>query len=241
MTEEYKTGLPAVGTNVEPWPNLQGRIRNALEVRTPREALTFRIQNRSTIAAINSQRRYARALASCINEHTKVIDAMDHLYTAMSEFQARQSLNFRAPEKVKTVEELEEVEHQSALAKKRREKELYEADRETLRIKHGLQAEEQFRDYKFEVGAARFGEKVAKFRAGEAVAREASRDGEILEPENKIASKPVSMAQTLAQRADELQKEIDEGEAEGSSTVELRSELKAVNNMLRRELLRKRP
>jgi hypothetical protein len=235
MTDNYRKNLPAFVGQLGPAAEARARIGHAVTIRNPFRALVHSIGNDSAVSALESQTRLAHALTLCIDQHTKAVDAMDKLHTSIDNFQANR-LGLARPE---IQERLEEEMHQRTVARKRREKELYEAQEQALEAKHRLEARAQFKEQKFAAGAARFNQKIAERQVGEAVAR-ASMQEEILEPEGRQqhGSKSASKAQTLALLIDELEKEIDEAEAAGRPTEELRTERDSLNALLRRELLR---
>ena len=80
--------------------------------------------------------------------------------------------------------------------------------------------------------------RVAEAKIGEAVAREGMKE-EILEPEARLAeAKHQTMAEQFARMVDDLEKKIDEAEAAGLPSGELRNEQNTLNKLLRRELLK---
>src|SRR5204863_4680418 len=114
-----------------------------------------------------------------------------------------------------------------------------DVDLQIIQARQKVEAAEQLKDAKFAVGEARFAEKAAKFRAGESVARASMQDEEILEPEpTQARPRSVSTAQTLALLIETLEREIDEAEAAGKPTEQLRLERDGLNAVLRRELIK---
>ena len=188
----------------------------------------------ATFEADISQAKVAAALTYCLDEQTKAVEANDKLHTAIEEFHAHRLGLLNPIDR----EQFEEETHKRTLAKKRREKELFEAERdrltaqrETLKTQHGLEADEEFKGLKFAAGAARFDQKIAERRVGEAIARAS------MEPESKTAvepSKPVSIAVVIADYIQTLEKEIDEAEAAGNATTQMRNDIATLKALLKR-------
>lgn len=208
----------------------------------PGEPRTIGIQVGGTIymPALPADANDAAALRGAVNAHVGAVIAMDRFYAAAAAFAApRVVISNPGAEIEAQREEEKELKHQRLLAEKRRERELIDADVEIMDAEHRAEAKHLFKESKYKAGFARFDEMTAKRRVGEAVAR-ASMEEEILEPERKPAEKPksASTAEMLAQVADDLEKQIDNEEAAGRPTDQLRSELKSINALLRRELLK---
>jgi len=216
--------------------------KNTLPVPQEPRPVGVRVGNAVFTPVLPTDATNAAAIREHDNAFLGVLGLADTIFAAAEQIHAPRAIIYNPAAEHEAREEAQkELQHQRVLAKKRREKEIYEADTEALKARHRYEATEEFKEDKFEVGHARVREKVAKHGVGEAVARAAGIDGEILEPENKKEPKPSSLAQTFALRADELEKEIDDAEAAGRPTEELRNELNAVNKMLRRDLLRNGP
>jgi len=217
--------------------------RDAFPVPAQTREVGIRVGNQVYVPVLAHDAHTAAAQAGVLNAHARAVIVLDRVYAACAAFGAPRTVIWRPTDEADAARhEQKELDHQEALAKKRREKELYEADLAILEAQHRLEATAVFKGRKFEVGDAKIAEKIAKFRAGEAVAREAT-DGEVLTPEKHKAAahRDPSLADQLAFRAQELDEEIEKTEAEGKSTERLRAELDVVNGMLRREILKATP
>jgi hypothetical protein len=117
---------------------------------------------------------------------------------------------------------------------------LYEAKLKKLQAKHRHDAEDEFKDEKFNLGKARFAQRKAEAEVGEAVAREGMK-GDVLPPEPAPAKGTgPSLAEQYARLVDDLDEQIAKAEAAGESTEQMRAEQDVLNKMLRRELLKGR-
>jgi len=224
MSENERRNLPTKRPGIAPGPRTIG-IQVGDTIYTP---------------ALPANAHEAAALRGVVNAHVGAVIAMDRFYAAAAAFAARRVVISNPPAEIEAQrEEEKELKHQRLLAEKRRERELIDADVEIMEAEHRAEAKHRFKERKYEAGFARFDEMTAKRRVGEAVAR-ASMGEEILEPESKLAEKPksASTAETLALLADDLERQIDEAEAAGRPTDQLRGELKSINAVLRRELLK---
>jgi len=191
----------------------------------------------------------ARVLASVIDAHSHVVAAFDRYHRLAEAHQLpRVALWDPVADEEAQQDELNQQQHQRELAKKRRDRELLEAELETLKAKHHLEAEMEFKDRKFELGAARFSEKAAKhrveearFRVGEADARAAMKE-EILEPEAQQRERSASQSamDVLAGLVDEVDRQIQEAEAAGKPTEKLREKLAMLQSTLLEEVLKAR-
>ena len=191
------------------------------------------------LPALQADGDTAAALRGSLNSHLRVITLLDHIYAGAEALAAgRTVIHDAAAEREAREESRTEVLHQRALAKSRRQKELHEAELEALEAQHRFEAVRDFKDDKFKVGHARYQQRVAEAKVGEAVAREGLK-GEILDPETKsIDAKHPTMAQQFARMVDDLDKKIDDAEAAGLPTGELRGEQNMLSKLLRRELLK---
>jgi hypothetical protein len=221
---------------------MSGNNQNRRNLPTEQSARTAarQIGNQVFTPALPLNPADAMEVARVLGAHWVAVAAMDNISAAAVAFQARRNVIYDEAADVEAQHEAErELRHQRQLAEKRRERQLLQDDLETLQVRDKIAAVEEFRDHKFGLGAARFAEKMAKHRVGEATARAAMQE-ELLEPEPKPTekSKSTSTAETLAFLADDLEKQIEEAEAAGRPTDQLRGELKSINALLRRELLK---
>jgi len=201
----------------------------------------IRVGNKVYAPILSDDANAAMATAGVLEAHARAVIAMDRVYAAIAAYAAHRTVIWKPAEELAAAHREEtELLHQDALAEKRREKELHEADLATLEAKHRLEAAAQFKEYKFQAGEARFAEKIAQRRVGEAVARAGLHDPEANEPKSAAppASKEPSILDHLAARAQELDEQIEQAEAAGKPTDRLRAELDILNGMLRREILK---
>jgi hypothetical protein len=213
--------------------------RDELPVPAPARTVGIRVGNQVYAPVLADDAYTAAAQTGMLNAQATAVIAMDRYYALAAAFAARRTVIWRPTDELEAARrEQAELDHQDALAEKRREKEMYEADLATLEVKHRLEATATFRDRKFEVGDAKFAEKIAKFRVGEAVARAGLHDDEAAAQEKPTPPKATSILDHLAARAQELDEQIQQAEAGGKPTDRLRGELDVLNGMLRREILR---
>jgi hypothetical protein len=212
-------------------PNLpsagQMSVGNPVATRNPFAGLLRLIGDEAVIRSLNSQARVAAALTCCLNEQTKSVLAKDALETSMEKYHAHRAGILNPVEQ----EEMEEERHKRMLARLRRERQIYDAKQETMESLHKLEATEEFKEQKFAAGRARYGAKIAERQVGEAVARSS------MEPEPKEApapEKPVSIEAVLADFAHKLEQDIDQAEAMGKSTKQMREDLAALSSLLKR-------
>ena len=206
--------------------NGQMSIGNPFVTRNPFAGLLRLIGDDAAIMSLNSQARLAMALTRCLNEQTKAVVARDGLDGAIEKYQANRLGLLNPADR----EQLEEESHRRTLAKKRREKEIYEAEQDVMEARHKLEATEEFKEQKFAAGKARFGAKIAEHQVGEAVARSSMEP----EPEQPAPEKPVSIAAVLDDFVRKLEWDIDQAEAMGKSTKQMREDLAALNSLLKR-------
>jgi hypothetical protein len=216
--------------------------RRNLPVAQSSRAVGVRVGGQVYMPALPANGRIAEALKENLNAHYGVVVLLDHIYAAASALaSARVVVHDPVAEREAEMEEREKVRHDRAMAQCRRERELHEARLEVLRAQHQYDAVEKFKEVKFGLGEARFKQKVAEAKIGEAVAREGMTD-DILAPEGKPANgNSVSLAEQFARLVDDIEVQIEEAEASGRPTEQLRAEQNTANRILRRELLRGKP
>ena len=181
----------------------------------------------------------AAALRGNLNAHLKVVSLLDHIYAGAEALAAGRTVIYDSVAEGEAREESRaEVLHAREIAKNRRQKEIHEAALAVLEAQHRFEAVRDFKEDKFNVGHARYRQRVAEAKVGEAVAREGMKE-EILEPQGQPAyAKPPTLAEQFARMVDDLEKEIDEAEAAGRPTEAMRTEQNTLNKLLRRELLK---
>jgi hypothetical protein len=232
MARDKSANLPALTTQMDPWAEAQQRMRSALTVQSPREARALARLNRASIAGLEWQGAYARALAYCIDEHTRVVQAMDRFYAAGTQLQARRDREVVADETraIADADAVVEAEHKRALAKKRRQKEMLEADLEIMEAKHRLEAKETFKPMQFELGHIRAETRQrdaelekrtaesALFKLLDGVREQAAKDG-----------RPVG--DWLNDRIAFLEEQAREAAADGQDTADVLAELNVLKKL----------
>jgi hypothetical protein len=227
MFDADRSNVSALVPYLDRLPDPRTRIANRVPPRNPLTGVFQRIGDNTAARSFDSQASVFAALTRYLEQQTKAVEANDRLYNAIEQFHAHR-LGLLNPA---DQERFDEDAHQRILAKKRREKEQYEADEQTLDVKHRLEAKVEFKDHKFAAGAARFAQKIAERQVGEAVARSS------LEPEPQetpAPEKPVSIAAVLADFVQKLERDIDAAEAAGKPTKQMRDDLAAINAILKR-------
>ena len=208
----------------------------------PPRAVGVRIGEQVFVPALPATAAIAAETRMSLLAHYGAVTLMDETYAASAALGAGRTVLYDpVADREAREEERLESRHRRTVAELRRDRERLEAELEVLRAHHRLAAEEEFKPLKFGLGHARYRARVAEAEVGEAVAREGMKP-EILEPEVTSArSKAPSMAEQLARRIDDLEVQIEQREAAGQPTDELRDERRVLNKMLRAELLRGKP
>lgn len=207
------------------------------EIIPPTRNVGIRVGDQVYVPSLPIDPSHAAALAGCFDAHTQALINMDRFFATAAAFTARRTVLCQPEaERAAQMEEAREFEHQRVLAEKRREKELLEASMKLLELKHKLEAAEAFKDDKFDLGRARFAEKTAKHGVGEAVARASMQE----EPSETEKPKPAPLIDAITQHLDAVEKQIDETEASGAPTENLRREMEVLTMMLRREVKKAR-
>lgn len=202
-------------------------------------AVGIRVGSEVYMPALPADGDTAAALRGSLNAHLRVVTLLDHIYAGAEALAAgRTVIHDAVAEREARAENRAEVLHAREIAHSRRKKEFHEAELEALEAQHRFEAVRDFKEDKFNVGHARYRQRVAEAKIGEAVAREGMKE-EILEPEARSAgAKHPTMAEQFARMVDDLERTIDEAEAAGLPTGELRNEQNTLNKLLRRELLK---
>jgi len=226
MSDADRTNVPALVPHLG-LPDPSVRIASPIPHRNPLTGILQRIGDNTAARSLDSQASVFTALTRYLEQQTKAVEANDRLHNAIEQFHAHR-LGLLNPA---DQERFEEEKHQRILANKRREKEQYEADEQTLDVKHRVEAKVEFKGPKFAAGAARFAQKIAEHQVGEAVARSS------LEPEpteTPAPDQPVPFAAVLRDFVQKMERDIDAAEAAGKPTKQMRDDLAAINAILKR-------
>jgi hypothetical protein len=209
---------------------IQRRVVEAGNVKSGWAAWRHETEAAAAATALQAEVTRAQAVVACIEEQTKAMAAMDTFLDAALKTQVRRDLANQNYESQTSDEQdrFSEAAHRRFLTFKRREKEQFLADRETLTAKHGLQAERVFKRERFALGQKRIESKIAEAHVGVAVARTAAGESPVAkEPRDKTTE-----AALLGLLITRKQKEIAEAEADGKDTAEQRLQLAEVNKLL---------
>jgi hypothetical protein len=217
-------------------------IRNARGETLPTlssRAVGVRVGDQVYMPALPADGDTAAAMRGNLKAHLNVVGLLDHIYAGAEALAAGRTVVYDpAAEREAREENRAEVLHAREIAKKRRQREIHEAELEVLQAQHRYEAVREFKEVKFDVGHARLRQRVAEAEVGEAVAREGMKD-EVIEPQAKtVEVKSPTLAEQFARLVDDLEQKIDEAEAGGRPTDEMRAEQKTLNTLLRRELLK---
>jgi hypothetical protein len=232
MPQDDRKQLIIPPAPIDPWVEVQTRLRHALTVQSPQEARALARSTRASINSLEWQGAYAHALSACINAHTNVVTAMDRLYAAAITFQARRDQRDEIDEKqvIEEADAVDEAEHKRALAKKRREKELLDADQAVLKAKHALEATGEFKDTKFELGRVR-----AEARRRDAQVEKTTAEAAILklaeEIKNASGKNEGQIIDWLEDRIVASEAKLRELEADGADTTDCRVALQVMRKL----------
>lgn len=198
----------------------------------------IKIGSQVYVPAMPSDPATAAAQNRYLGAFLRAVSLIDQYHALREQYAANRSVIWCLSADVAAREEEEvELKHQRKRAELRREREIYEDMLAALEAKHAVEAREEFKDIKFASGAARFAEKTAKYRVGEAVANASmgrSPDGQKTEEPAQPARPPLLDA--LLQGIDELEKQIEEREASGQPADALHRQRDALRELLMREL-----
>lgn len=212
--------LPSVIRHSNALATLEGRVGGASMMRNPITGLVTRVGLRTSISTMRVQTEHARVQAGLITEAGHVIQGLDDYFDIAARSEAKRNLS--AENYISKLHDemdvLEEARHKRELALVRREKEAFEVRKEMLKAKHGVEAEEEFKDAKFAAGHARFNAKAAERGLDAAVARAAAAEPVDVQA-NGHEPADVELVRKLLQRK---LREIDEAEADGKDTAALR-------------------
>ncbi len=229
MADADRNNVSTLVPHLDQLTDPRARISNPISHRNPLTGVFQRIGDNTAARSLDSQASVFAALTRYFEQQTKAVEANDRLHSAIEQFH-RHRLGLLNPV---DQEQFEEDKHKRILAKKRREKEQYEADEQILDAKHRVEAKEEFKEPKLAAGRARFAQKIAERQVGEAVARSS------MEPEPKetpVPEQPVSITAVLGDFVQKLECDIDAAEAAGKPTKQMRDDLAALNAMFKRSI-----
>jgi hypothetical protein len=224
-TGEGKSRALAVARRDDVITQVQRRITDASNVRGLFEGLFLQARARYAVAAMADQAIHAAAVASCVDEHVKVLQAMDRFYEASLQLQMRRDLAADIYESHAEGEREQWVEakHKRDLAELRREKDRFDGEREAISARHGVEAEKKFKAEKFALGKQRLAGRIAEAHVSFAVARTAA--GEPSDWQPGVAANEPTEVSVLHGLIEKKQREIEEREADGRDTADQRVQL----------------
>jgi hypothetical protein len=210
----------------------QRRIADASNVRSFFGGLFLQARARYSIAAMADQATHAAAVADCVDEHVKVLQAMDRFYEASLQLQMRRDLAAELYEgrAADERENLLEAKHRHDLAQLRREKDRFIGERDAISARHGVEAEKKFKGVKFALGRQRLAGRIAEAHVGLAVARAAA--GEPADWLPSLSTNEVTEISVLHGLIDKKQREIEEREADGRDSADQRVQLAKLKEVL---------
>ena len=231
-TGEQKTEILPVVSHADVITQVQRRITEASNVTGFFESLRFEARADNAAYAMRAQVAHAQAVVACVDEHAKVLAAMDRFFEATLQTQMRRDLaaeiySSRAQDER---DRFVEAEHKRDLARLRREKERFEAERETISARHGVEAERKFKAVKFALGKQRLAGRIAEAHVSVAVARTAAGEPSTWEP-SLTTNEPTEVS-ILHGLIEKKQQQIDEYEADGKDTNEQRDQLAKLKDAL---------
>ncbi len=227
-----KTEVIPVASHADVITQVQKRITEASNVTGFFESLGFEARADNAAYAMRAQVAHAQAVVACVDEHAKVLAAMDRFFEATLQTQMRRDLaaeiySSRAQDER---DRFVEAEHKRDLARLRREKERFEAERETISARHGVEAERKFKAVKFALGKQRLAGRIAEAHVSVAVARTAAGEPSTWEP-SLTTNEPTEVS-ILHGLIEKKQQQIDEYEADGKDTNEQRDQLAKLKDAL---------
>jgi hypothetical protein len=211
---------------------VQRRIADASNVRSLLKCIFLQARARYAIDAMAAQAIHAAAVAACVDEHVKVLQAMDRFYEASLQLQMRRDLAAEIYESHADGEreQLVEAKHKRDLAELRRERDRLEREREAISARHGVEAEKKFKAVKFALGRQRLAGRIAEAYVSLAVARTAA--GQPADWLPSLGTNEVTEISVLHGLMDKKQREIEEREADGKDTAERRVQLAKLKEVL---------
>jgi hypothetical protein len=201
----------------------------------PRREVGVKIGGQVYVPAVPFDAGTMNAYNRYLDAHIRAVSLIDQYHVLREQYAANRAVVWRPSADVAAQEEEEtELKHQRERAKRRRERELIEDELAVVNAQHALEAAEEFKEIKFATGAARFAEKTARFRVGEAVAQ-ATMGARPAEAQQPKPDRP-PLADALLAGIDDLEKQIGEREAGGGSAEALHTQRDALRELLMREL-----
>lgn len=223
QTSESQAMPKDLSTAVIPTSQTRTAMENASAVRNPIQAIADTFATNAQIKALENSVRLAVATGRAAEAESQGLAALIERDDRLIEIRARSiTQNELQDNKIEEVRErLKDDLHKRTLAEERRYKERLEAQRETTRAHHGLEAEEVFKGSKFALGERRMRARLADVDVGTATAKTAIRK---VSQESIV---PRKQSGTKLQRAiSNLKRQIVEDEAEGKNTEQSRAILK---------------
>lgn len=212
-------------------------IRHGEVLPPARREVGVRIGNQIFVPVLPDETGMANAQNGYLKAHLQAVGLMDQYFALREQYAANRSVAWRPATDIAAEHEEEaELKHRRKLAKLRREREVHEHALAVLEAEHALEAAEQFKTIKFAAGEARFAEKTAKYRVGEAVANHTMGKTPEARRSEEEAAPPPPFVDVLVHGIDDLEKQIAEREASGTSAERLHSERDALKALLMREL-----
>lgn len=181
--------------------------------------------------------RTMHAYNGYLEAHIRAVSLIDYYHALREQYAANRAVVWRPSADVAAQEEEEEeLTHLRQRAKLRRQREVLEDELAVLKAKQAFEAAETFKDIKFEAGAARYAQKTANYRVGEAVANMAGGSRETAERTEPAQPPRPPAVEVLLQGIDDLEKQIDEREASGAPSERLHAQCDALRELLMHEL-----
>jgi hypothetical protein len=180
----------------------------------------------------------AAALNGYLRAHNMAVSLLDQYFVCREQYRANRNVIYRPTADVAAQEEEEsELKHQRELASIRREREIDEHKLAALQSRHKLEAEEEFKVDKFNLGKARFGEKAAKHRVGETVAKASVHDyAPAAEKPAAPSPEQPPLVDALLQGIEDLEQQIEQREASGMSADTLHMQRDALRDLVMQTL-----
>jgi|SRR5579862_5175357 len=201
-------------------------LERASTIRNPFSAMVNSIATESQIEALKNAEKLAEATGKAADAESKGIEALMRRADRLSEMHIRRELEqgVRGDRIEEILERLTASAHSRAIAGERRNKERLQTQRETLEAKHSLEATKKFKAMKFDLGLAR-----ARARQQDAEVDSKTAEAAVV----KIASELSELAKKkspnigvwLDERIAQVGAAIEQAEADGEDTGQLRAEL----------------
>ena len=199
----------------------------------PVSAFVFGVQTRSNAKAMGHEEQRLKAARGVLKEYTAMYKDLLEGHDAATAYGVRRDVadEYVENERANQQEKFAESAHKRQLSTKRREKESIEGDTRTMAARHAQEAEERFKEPKFQAGMARFEAMLKERLVGAATADAAIAETKAPATPESSGNENAEVLQLFALLQGAMAA-IEEGERVGRDTQALRERVELYKKLL---------